>query len=581
MKKLNRILAVVLSICLCIGILSACGGGNGKNAGADGSMATDTKETQSQNKDTGTEPVGNDQSTSVVTGDGNGQGTSGSLQELTLPLCEDKQELTVWLVYNGKEISDLNDIKGIQKMEELTNVHVNWIPIGLQEVQEKFNLLLGSGNYPDIIYPASYPYPGGIEKGIDDGVFVDAEELILNYMPNYMNCLKNNEEARKEATSDEGRLLAPRIIVSTDTSIEGEGTYSGLAYRKDILDDLGLDVPTTVNEWHDVLVKCKESGMPKPFMIQKNGSTELSLAWGVNTTSTPYYMQLDGNKVVFGPTLDGYGQYLETMRQWYSEGLIDPNFTSGSMLEKFDMSPLDSNETMLFTMISSFCADNLYKTKQIANADVFIQPIQNPVVNEGDEPIQDGRRIVAKDPLYITTSCKDPVLAAKWLDFQFSDQGMYLNWYGVEGESYVIGEDGTPQFTDLVMNNPDGLTPESTLARYALNAAGSCWLGRHNTTSAIKLKGNTDVNYQKAAVDIWSEPKNINLTESISLTSDEGSQVNPLLTAINTLVEEYAVNYIIGADNRTYEEFRDTLYEYGLQTCLDIYQAAYDRYLER
>ncbi|MCF0128300.1 MAG: hypothetical protein HUJ70_06990, partial [Pseudobutyrivibrio sp.] len=48
-----------------------------------------------------------------------------------------------------------------------------------------------------------------------------------------------------------------------------------------------------------------------------------------------------------------------------------------------------------------------------------------------------------------------------------------------------------------------------------------------------------------------------------------------------TMTEEYTVNYIIGEDNRTFEEFRAQLYEFGMQEVLDIYQAAYDRYLAR
>ena len=84
---------------------------------------------------------------------------SGIPEELTLPLTEEKKELTVWMVYNGTEVSDLNEIKSVQKMEELTNVHINWIAVGQQELTEKFGLVLGSGDYPDIM--AYYSYPGG------------------------------------------------------------------------------------------------------------------------------------------------------------------------------------------------------------------------------------------------------------------------------------------------------------------------------------------------------------------------------------------------------------------------------------
>ena len=87
-----------------------------------------------------------------------------SRKNWTLPLTEEKKELTVWMVYNGTEVSDLNEIKSVQKMEELTNVHINWIAVGQQELTEKFGLVLGSGDYPDIM--AYYSYPGGTEKAL-------------------------------------------------------------------------------------------------------------------------------------------------------------------------------------------------------------------------------------------------------------------------------------------------------------------------------------------------------------------------------------------------------------------------------
>ena len=82
-------------------------------------------------------------------------------------------------------------------------------------------------------------------------------------------------------------------------------------------------------------------------------------------------------------------------------------------------------------------------------------------------------RIIAKDPIYITTSCKNPELAAKWLDYQYSDEGCFLNWYGTEGESWTYGADGTPQFTELITNNPDGLpmTELSAPELFSENAA--------------------------------------------------------------------------------------------------------------
>ena len=91
------------------------------------------------------------------------------------------------------------------------------------------------------------------------------------------------------------------------------------------------------------------------------------------------------------------------------------------------------------------------------------------------------------------------------------------------------------------------------------------------------------VNQGLIAEELWSAPE-VNLTvpiRSLTLTEDEGDDANRILTSITTMVEEYMVNYIIGADQTSYEDFKNTLLEFQYQDAIDIYQAAYDRFLER
>ena len=78
-------------------------------------------------------------------------------EELTLPISEDGAELDVWINYSGTIVGDVNEIAGVQKMEEMTGVHINWTPVAQNELQEKFGILLSSGTYPDIVYPVLCP----------------------------------------------------------------------------------------------------------------------------------------------------------------------------------------------------------------------------------------------------------------------------------------------------------------------------------------------------------------------------------------------------------------------------------------
>ena len=239
-------------------------------------------------------------------------------------------------------------------------MHINWTPVNQDELQDKYGTLVASGNYPDIIYAGSIEYPGGFETGVADGViYDDMDTLIRNYMPNYMALIESSDEARREATADSGKMVICKNIVGTDDAAQSEGTYMGLAYRADILEDLGLDVPTTIDEWHDALKAAKDAGVETPFVLDQNGGSFIALSWGVSTTSMNY-LQLDGDKVVMSQALDGYGDYLETMRQWYSEGLINPNFSTFNYYLDTPTS-VEAGDTLLYSMIlSSFTGNNYY-----------------------------------------------------------------------------------------------------------------------------------------------------------------------------------------------------------------------------
>lgn len=215
----------------------------------------------------------------------------------------------------------------------------------------------------------------------------------------------------------------------------------------------------------------------------------------------------------------------------------------------------------------------------VTNEEAFLQPVNAPAAEDGST-YQFGSRAVAGDLVFISTSCEDPVLAAKWLDFQYSKEGELLNWYGIEGEIYELDEEGYPQFTETVLSQE---APSNYLQNYALNQ-GQCWLGKNNWQMTAKLnEAITGSNQQMESVEIWSEPE-VNLappTRGWTLTDDEGDVTNNEGTACTTMIDEYIINYILGVDTTSFEEFKETLLSYGYQNVIDAYQAAYDRYIAR
>ena len=128
--KKRNIRGMIASLLICLLLFSACGN---KEQAAD-NKETGKQETENKTPDKGTE---NETDTNTVTED----------SKYTFPLAE-KQELSMWLVWSNSYVEDPNDLLAIQKIEENTNVHVNWTVVSMNEQSEKFGLMLASGDYP-------------------------------------------------------------------------------------------------------------------------------------------------------------------------------------------------------------------------------------------------------------------------------------------------------------------------------------------------------------------------------------------------------------------------------------------------
>ena len=134
--------------------------------------------------------------------------------------------------------------------------------------------------------------------------------------------------------------------------------------------------------------------------------------------------------------------------------------------------------------------------------------------------------------LSVSTCCENIELAMKWIDVGYTMEGAYVSNYGVEGYSYDIGPDGTPAFTDLVMSN-----------------------------------------------------ENLTVTEAISVYTPRfmaGITIVSASDCLYTVVTEATVKFIIR--DRSLDEFdafTAELEQMGIQECIDIKQAAYDRYINK
>lgn len=572
--KAKKLVAILLCLVMAVSLFAACGKKDSDNKGGN-----DNQQSENNNTDNKDDSNKNDNNTEDEGGNTEGTG-DGALTELPSPLTAEKQNLSVWTFYSNDFLDGPGDVKGVQAMEEATNVHIDWQTVLSAEAQEKMGLLLASGNFPDIIYFAlatpTRQYTGGMEKGIEDGVLVDSTPLIENYMPNYKRLMEAQDESRVESMTDTG-LKTIWSYSANDQGPHGENEWCGMVIRKDWLDDLNMPMPETLDEWHDTLVAFKEQkGADAPLMIGNTGPVAngaFLTAFGI----LPTYYQVNG-EVKYGPAQPEYKEYIELMAQWYKEGLVDPNFMTNNASIGAPNEYIVNGRTGAFSTFYSMANEGMINMGLVTdNPNFYLQAIKNPVKNKGDmaytSKVADG---IVNSMIGITTSCKNPELAAMWLDFNYTEEGMLMNMYGVEGESFTIADDGSYQFTDEILKNPD-YSPTDALKFWARGNG----LGLYNWETAMRTYSNYDdiIEIERT----WTEQDmSLCLPRNLFMTDEEANEYSSLYTSIQTMVQENTCNWIQGAASTdNFDSYVDSLYQFGLERCIEIQQGLLNRYNAR
>ena len=145
--------------------------------------------------------------------------------------------------------------------------------------------------------------------------------------------LDEEETWAKYQDSSDGRMWGtPRIW---DTG----WIPSGQMWRKDILDDLGYEVPTTIAETEEVFAAYK-AAFPDKYAMGASGKSPTWQAF--DQVFNAYGIVAGGQGVRDGMikqyfTFPEYKEALVTLRDWYAKGYIDPEFITHTNIDKFQV----------------------------------------------------------------------------------------------------------------------------------------------------------------------------------------------------------------------------------------------------
>ena len=555
MKNAKKLVALLLSLALVLS-LGACGGNGESSTSSEASPSSTTEES-------GAAAESGDES----------QAETAETGEFQLPIVDEPTTLSYFVADDSNAAimtTDWNDNEFYQEMERRTGVHLEFEMVSSADYQTNFNLMIASGNLADMIYVGASYYAEGVDAAIDDGYFLDLTDLVDEYMPNYERIRTSDVQYELLSTTDSGRLGAVYELRQSK-----QGPWLGLWIRQDWLDDLGLETPVTFDDYHEVLTAFKnEKGATAPLILNFSGSDGEfgTMSGGLNVLNS--WQLNETGKVNFGPYMDAWKEYVTIMHQWYTEGLIDPDFMATDE-RTADMAKVVTGASGLFAAL--YTMPSVYEAAS-EDPNMNLAPVNPPVMNEGDEGHIRLRDSYTSGNTAISADSENWEVALRWLDYLYTDEGALLANYGVEGDTFEFDENGKPVFTDKILNNENGWTMTQTVASYLCPSAGIAnWSDWTRELAGVPEK-------DQACYDVWSEfSDDWRLPSSVTLTQEESTERAALYADISTIVKEQTAQFISGALDieSNWDAYISALEASGMERAIEITQAAYDRYLAR
>ncbi|MBO7742909.1 extracellular solute-binding protein [Paenibacillus sp. MWE-103] len=560
---MRKWLASGLSVALLGSLLAACSSDGGNNTGnANGGNAQDN----AQGKGNGAAEEGN-------AGSPAGDGEAGAY-----PIKTDKT-LTYWGEITGNLVgvkASHDEVPFFQDWQKKTGVKLKFTAPPAGQTKEALNVMLASGDLPDMLEYNFLGFPGGPEKAIGDGYILKLNDLIDKNAPNLKKFLQDNPDIDKMVKTDSGSYYAFPFIRGD----EYLRVFQGPIIRKDWLDELGLPMPETIDDWTATLRAFKEkkgaaaplSFVSKPRFFNESGNGAFIGAFGVNRG----FYQEDG-KIIFGPAEPGFKDYLSLFHDWYAEGLIDKNAATA------DSKALDSNIASGATGATvGNAGGGIGKWQPLAQANdpkAVLVAAPYPVLKKGDTP-KFGQRQQAyssEGTVAITTSAKDPELAVRMLDYGYGEEGHLFFNFGTEGVSYNM-VDGYPTYTDLLMKNPDKLAPAQAISEYARGSYNGPFVQDKRYAEQFFA-----LQTQRDAIGVWAktDAAKYNLPP-LTPTPEESSEYAAIMTDIDTLVDEMTLKIILGTEPvDKYDDYLAKMKSLNLDRAIEIQTAALARYDSR
>lgn len=473
------------------------------------------------------------------------------------PLVQEPVNLTAF-AFSEPGSGDWNDYPVFAELAKKTNVYVDFETVSGDGAEEKLNLTLASNKLPDIFFSGLSSTM--INKYSEMGLFLPLNDLIDQYAPNIKAVLDERPDIKQAITMPDGNIYAIPAV-NANAAIP----TTQLCINKTWLDKLGLDVPTTTDEFYEVLKafktqdpngngKADEIPMtyePVPPYDVWNGDTGLSGAFGVVTLTGSMMLSEDEQDFIYTPVQEGYKEYIKWTSKLYKEGLLDSElFTQ------------DHNQYM--AKRSSDYVGAYLTNGPLEGTDIewiAIEPLKGP---DGHQLWSQFDYGIDKNRAIISASSQHPEVAMRYIDSFFDkENSLNLKWgkrLQARGDKWEVIE----LEPGVSSEAPGAYVPTLETQEMVLN-------DRVQTPSDIAANERLEMYKPFLAPAI----------PNINLTPEESKALSSLQTDLQDYVNQSKAKWTTGQRDveADWDNYVATLNKMGLDKYMEIYNQAYHRFL--
>ncbi len=549
-------LALLLAGCMAVGVLAGCG--NSQGGGKDTAASSDTSDQGGQ---------------------------SGEKAEKESASTGEKVKLTA-LISKHSLTKDVNEMEWLNILEEENGVDIEWQQITADWDQKK-SVMFAGGDIPDILFKATATTDFATYNGLFENL---APYIEAGDMPNVAGMFEDHPELRTLCTDENGaiyglpnyRSLWPR-------------TNRVLYINKTWVDALGLQMPSTMDELHEVLLAFRDKDpngngdTTDEIPLDFNGFPSFLLGcFGVPlmNESDGYYVE-DGTVKNFRVD-ENYKEFMIWLQELYGEGLINEEVITQDY-SKFQSLARGEGTTAKVGVTLGWESGDRFGTEV---ADQYVPlPALKPHADSDENEVYWGyyydNNSVNAATVALSANCKNMEASVSFID------DFYAEEIGIQ---VLFG--GMNEVDNCIQDNGDGTYTVLPPADSSIDPGTWKWTNSFADYSpyyiADDMKDKLTMGEDMARVLAEREPLDptLDLMEEkcdtypakfINYTTDENADLAMNQSNINNIVDQTYAAWLTDSTRNIEEEwdaYVKSVYDIGLAQNLEIRQTAYERYLE-